>query len=274
MAPTRTLDQENYAMTAEEEQMLKAYLGLDGADFEDWYRERSISVAAGTIGVSYVTMGPSGTEGARASTGMPYNSSSAHPFQPPQEDRHDQQADPADDGRRETGDVSRLPPRDDMQNSLHLHQAAHQATLRRHFGSDDSTIVLSEIPVRWSPGQTEGHRIPDLLIAFDVDFNLAVEQMGYSIRDQGKPPDFVLGIASPSTGRQDYTGKRNDYAAFGIPEYWRFDPSGGRHHDAPLAGDLLVEGTYQPIEVRETGPGTSTGTATRWAWTSAGKTAG
>ena len=148
-----------------------------------------------------------------------------------------------------------FPPRDDMQNSLHLDQQAHQATLRRHFGSDDTTIVLSEIPVRWTPEQTEGHRIPDLLIAFDVDFNLAVEQMGYSIRGQGKPPDFVLEVASPSTGRRDYTRKRNDYAAFGIPEYWRFDPSGGQHHDAPLAGDRLVEGTYQPVEVREIGPG-------------------
>ena len=144
-----------------------------------------------------------------------------------------------------------FPPRDDMQNSLHLDQQAHQATLRRHFGSDDTTIVLIEIPVRWSPGQTEGHRIPDLLIAFDVDFNLAVGQMGYPIRDPGKPPNFVLEIASPSAGGQDYTGKRNDYAAFGIPEYWRFDTSGGRHHDAPLAGDWLVEGTYQPIEVAQ-----------------------
>ena len=181
---------------------------------------------------------------------------------------------------RQTTDAGKLeifpdfPPRDDMQNSLHPDQPAHQATLRRHFGSDDTTIVLSEIPVRWSPGQTEGHRIPDLPIAFDIDFNLAVEQMGYSIRDQGKPPDFVLEIAFPSTGQRDYTGKRNDYVAFGIPEYWRFDPSGVQHHDAPLAGDLLVEGTYQPSGYRRWARGTSTGTATRWAWTCAGKTGG
>ena len=147
-----------------------------------------------------------------------------------------------------------FPPRDDMQNSLHLDQPAHQATLRRHFGSYDTTIVLSEIPVRRIPGQQEGHRIPDLLIAFGVDRAFAVEQRGYSIRDQGKPPDFVLEVASPSTGREDYTGKRNDYAAFGIPEYWRFDPSGGLHHSVPLAGDRLVEGAYQPVEIQEMGP--------------------
>ena len=162
---------------------------------------------------------------------------------------------------RQTTDAGKLrkfpdfPPRDDMQNSLHLDDQAHQATLRRHFGSDDTTIVLSEIPVRQSPGQQEGHRIPDLLIAFGVDRALAVRHKGYSIRDQGKPPDFVLEIASESTGEEDYTCKRDDYAAFGIPEYWRFDPSGGQHHDAPLAGDLLVEGTYQPAGIQEMGPG-------------------
>ena len=148
-----------------------------------------------------------------------------------------------------------FPPRDDMQNSLHLDDPGHQATLRRHFGSGDTVIVLSEIPVRWTPGQREGHRIPDLLVAFDVDRPLAIEQNGYSIGDQGKPPDLVLEIASQSTGEEDYTAKRIDYAAFGIPEYWRFDPSGGQHHDAPLAGDRLVDGTYQPIEINQAGQG-------------------
>ena len=33
-------------MTAEEEILLKSYLGLDGAGFEDWYRERYVDKAA------------------------------------------------------------------------------------------------------------------------------------------------------------------------------------------------------------------------------------
>ncbi len=159
----------------------------------------------------------------------------------------------ADSGRYER--FPDFPPRDDMQNSLHLDRPAHQAVLLRHFGGSDTTIVLSEIPVRRSPGQRAGHRIPDLLIAFDVDFPLAAEQNGYSIRDQGKPPDFVLEIASVSTGVEDYTGKRDDYAAFGIPEYWRFDPSGGRYHSEPLAGDRLSGDAYHPVEIMEMGQG-------------------
>ena len=145
-----------------------------------------------------------------------------------------------------------FPPRDDMQNFLHLNRPGHPVALEHHWGFSDSIIVLSEAPLRWAPHQREGHRIPDLLVAFDVDRALAVEQMGYSIRDQGKPPDFVLEIASPTTGRDDYTDKRADYAAFGVPEYWRFDASGGRYHDAPLAGDQLVDGAYRPVEIIRT----------------------
>ena len=118
---------------------------------------------------------------------MSYNSDASHPFQPVREDHHDQQSDPTNTGRWDTRKVPGLSPRDDMQNSLHLDDPAHQATLRRHFGNNDAIIVLSEIPVRRSPSQQEGHRIPDLLIALGVDRALAVNQKGYSIRDQGKP---------------------------------------------------------------------------------------
>ena len=141
-----------------------------------------------------------------------------------------------------------------MQNTLHLHDDGHQPVLRLHLGDSDSILILSEVLVRWSPLQLRGHRIPDLLVAFDVDRPLLIKQNGYSIRDQGKPPDLVLEVASATTGRQDVVEKRRDYSAFGIPEYWRFDPTGGRRHDAPMAGDRLVDGTYQPVEIREIEP--------------------
>ncbi len=142
-----------------------------------------------------------------------------------------------------------FPPRDDMQNALYLYRTSHIAALTAHFGNPGSTLVLSEIPVNWRPSQQRDQRIPDLLIAFNVDLEVAIAQNGYAILDQGKPPDFVLEVASVSTARNDYTSRRVDYAAFGIPEYWRFDPTGGRRHDAPLAGDILVDGVYRPIEI-------------------------
>ena len=89
---------------------------------------------------------------------------------------------------------------------------------------------------------------PDMLIAFGVDAAAIATTNGYVIDEVGKPPDFVLEVASASTGRRDYTVKRIRYARLGVLEYWRFDHTGGRFHNAPLAGDRLVNGEYVPIE--------------------------
>ena len=59
----------------------------------------------------------------------------------------------------------------------------------------------------------------------------------------------MLEIASENTAENDVTVKRDDYAAFGIPEYWRFDPSGGEYYPAGLAGNRLVDGAYRPIGI-------------------------
>ena len=125
------------------------------------------------------------------------------------------------------GKFPEVPPRDDMQNSIHLDDPAHQAVLRRHFGTSDTIIVLGEVPIGRNLRQRQGLRVPDLLVAFGVDRAGIISQRGYSIEEQGKPPDFVLEIACENTGQDDYTEKRYAYAAFGVPEYWRFDPSGG-----------------------------------------------
>ena len=144
-----------------------------------------------------------------------------------------------------------------MQNSIYLDAPAHQAALSHHFGIPDTTIVLSEVPIGRTVRQRQGLRVPDLLVAFGVVHAGVIGRRGYSIEEHGKPPDFVLEVASVTTGQNDYTQKRDDYAAFGVPEYWRFDPSGGEYrgeyHDAPLAGDHLVDGVYQPIEVVQFG---------------------
>ena len=60
----------------------------------------------------------------------------------------------------------------------------------------------------------------------------------------GKPfTDFVLEAASRRTGRADYTTKRDGLCG-PFEEIIRIlvgvDHTGGRYHDAPLAGDRLV----------------------------------
>ena len=146
-----------------------------------------------------------------------------------------------------------FPPRYDMQNIDILHEIGYVATLKRHFGMRDTTLVYGELPVGTALSIRLGLRIPDLIIAFDCDPARAIERQGYDIDEQGKPPDFVLEIASKTTGRVDYTEKRVDYERYGIPEYWRFDATGGDYHDAALAGDRLADGRYEPIDIDREG---------------------
>ena len=142
-----------------------------------------------------------------------------------------------------------FPPREDMQNTSHLHRRSILTALAIHIGNPQTTLVHGEVPVAPTLDPWGAYRIPDLIVVHDCDIALVDEQGGYAIDRQGKAPDFVLEVASRSTGRADYTDKRWDYERFGVAEYWRFDPSGGEYHDAALAGDLLVDGSYAPIEI-------------------------
>ena len=141
------------------------------------------------------------------------------------------------------------PPRDDMQNWLHLYETAIVTSLGIHFDGEQNVTVACEVPV--SPGLPvrDDVRIPDLMMVRDADRELIEEQRGYAIDRQGKAPDLVLEVASLTTGRTDYTEKRQDYERFGVGEYWRFDSSGGEYHDAALAGDRLVDGKYEPVSI-------------------------
>lgn len=142
-------------------------------------------------------------------------------------------------------------PSDDTVTTFeHVNFPGYPAALARHLGNPETTIIISEIAAALFPTESrEGLRYPDLLIAFNVDPAAREARNGYLIPEQGKPPDFVLEVASARTGREDETAKRDAYEAMGVPEYWRFDHTGGEFHTAPLAGDRLVDGRYQPIEI-------------------------
>ena len=146
--------------------------------------------------------------------------------------------------------VPDFPPRADMMNTRYLHDQGHQASLRRHLGDPDTTIVLGEVPIAWDvPRGRVGVRIPDLLVAFNVRRADILAQQGYAINEQGKPPDFVLEVASDNTAGNDETGKWIDYANFGVTEYWLFDPDWGKRYATGLAGWTLVSGRYERIPV-------------------------
>ena len=140
-------------------------------------------------------------------------------------------------------------PRNNVQNSVILDDPAWQAALARHYGATGTTLVMSEMPIVRTFSQRTGQLYPDLLIAFGVDRDAAVARRCFALDETGKPPDFVLEVASESTAPNDYQNKPQGYADFGVLEYWRFDSTGGDYYPAPLAGDRLVDGEYQPISI-------------------------
>ena len=147
------------------------------------------------------------------------------------------------------------PPEEDrMQQYPHFTRASVllNAYFRHALGRNDVLVNGDGYLCRRASEARRSPR-PDVLVAVGLPFDpeFITEANGYTIEEIGQPPDFVLEVASSTTGRRDYTVKRDIYAGLEVREYWRFDHTGGRYHDAALAGDALVDGQYQPIHVEE-----------------------
>ena len=140
------------------------------------------------------------------------------------------------------------PPKEpDMQQDISIFD--FRSMLQAHLGHRDDVLIAGGGYLRNDPRSEQERFVPDCVVAFGVDPNSIVSRNGYVIEHAGKPPDFVLEVASLSTGRRDYTVKREGYAGYGVREYWRFDHTGGRYHDAALAGDVLTGEEYAPLPV-------------------------
>ena len=143
------------------------------------------------------------------------------------------------------------PPKEpDMQQFLRIYSFA--SILEPHFADRSDVLIAGGGYLLQNTGDSiAGSFVPDCVFVRGVrDPGAIIDRNGYIISEVGKPPDFVLEVASRSTARRDYTVKREGYAALGVTEYWRFDHTGGRYHDAPLAGDALVDDRYAPLPTR------------------------
>ena len=109
--------------------------------------------------------------------------------------------------------------------------------------ADTNTIVY------YDPTNSNRRLQPDVYVAFDVDVDTIRRRNGYLIWEVGKPPDFVLEVASETTASNDTGNKRDLYAAMGVAEYWRFDASGGEMYGAALVGEYLERGEYRRFPV-------------------------
>ena len=150
---------------------------------------------------------------------------------------------------------------EDMTSFDHLTLSGSVHHLVQHLGKPETTIVAGERCITPEPGAPAVDRMArDLLIAFQADPEAYRSDNAYVISVQGKPPNFVMEIASRSAGRQDVERKRTGYASLSIPEYWRFDET-GEFHGARLAGDRMADMNRSPS--RRSRKGSFRGTAAR-----------
>ena len=142
-----------------------------------------------------------------------------------------------------------LPMSDNEWQSKGIHAA--YGSLDVHFQDDPNVYVVADILVY--PTQGSLRRIgPDILVAKGVP--KLPKRSSYKVWLEGKPPDFVLEIASPSTWRADRGWKAEFYAEMGVAEYWLFDAKGDLFQP-PLEGHRLESGVYRPLPARASSAG-------------------
>ena len=121
------------------------------------------------------------------------------------------------------------------------------------------TLVTSAAIICYDPNDLNVHIAPDICLAFGVDRDAIVNRRIYLPWEAGKPPDWVLEVATPSTARADVGRKVSTYETIGVPEYWLFDPTGGELYGFPLAGYRLESGIYRPVALTDEPDGITKG---------------
>ena len=124
--------------------------------------------------------------------------------------------------------------------------AVQQATtaLRHYFRERADVLVAMELLVYYQRGNRKAQLQPDLQVVFGVEYS--ADRGSYRIWEEGKAPDFVLEVASPSTAEHDAEHKAREYSRIGVREYWRLDPA-GTLMETPLEGYEINAGQSQPV---------------------------
>ena len=130
------------------------------------------------------------------------------------------------------------------------------SALENRFIHRTDVFVGSDMLMYYRMNDNATRVAPDVFVVFGA--------AGKHFRDswivwrEGRAPDFVMEVASPSTWQRDAAEKRDIYASMGVREYWRYDPTGS-FFSPGLVGERLAGGEYQPVPLETDGDGTLRG---------------
>jgi Uma2 family endonuclease len=116
--------------------------------------------------------------------------------------------------------------------------------LEEYYRPDAGVYVTGNILVHYCDEAGEWKFLaPDIIVVKGVEKK---DRGSYVIEDEGKAPDFIIELVSPSTKVEDLGNKRVIYAGWRVKEYFLFDPT-GELFSAPLRGFRLQGNDYVPM---------------------------
>jgi Uma2 family endonuclease len=115
------------------------------------------------------------------------------------------------------------------------------STLRVRYRERDDVYVAGDMLIYYRMNRNDIRVAPDVFVVFGATGTHPRDS--WLVWREGRAPDFVMEIASSSTWRRDATEKRDIYAAMGVKEYVRFDPT-GNYFTPALVTETLDGTTY------------------------------
>jgi Uma2 family endonuclease len=118
--------------------------------------------------------------------------------------------------------------------------------LQGHFEGDETVCVSGNMLMYYVEGNPRKSLAPDVFVALGVG---RTQRRIYKVWEEGKGPDLVIEVTSPSTRREDLRGKFAIYRdVLRVREYVLFDPL-DEYLKPSLQGFRLDEGRYEPIDL-------------------------
>ena len=137
-------------------------------------------------------------------------------------------------------------------NYQHSEQLIYAAeAIKQHLRNDRFTLMV-DVHLFYEEGQPAARLGPDLLVVLDHKLR---GTGSYKTWIEGRLPDFILEVVSPSSVENDYKLKKGKYAQLGVKEYFLYDPD-LEEEEAHVLGyrlDESAEAYGDPLPAEEDG---------------------
>ena len=117
------------------------------------------------------------------------------------------------------------------------------AMLREYFHDDPQVYISGNLFLYYQEGNPRRVVAPDVFVVKGIPGG---RRRIYKLWEEGRPPDVVFEVTSPSTRGEDLRTKHALYARLGVAEYFLFDPL-DEYLRPPFQGYRLRLGQYRPM---------------------------